>query len=70
MNVSNMIICFVQGEIDAREDSFRSAMESGNKLVDTNHYAADEVREKVSDDLNYPFDRLLNYLIFCSSTNG
>ncbi|XP_060596253.1 spectrin alpha chain, non-erythrocytic 1-like isoform X2 [Ruditapes philippinarum] len=36
-----------KGEIDAREDSFRSAMESGNKLVDTNHYAADEVREKL-----------------------
>lgn len=41
-----------QGEIDAREDSFRSALEAGNRLVDTNHYAADEVREKVSFPLS------------------
>ncbi|XP_052790859.1 spectrin alpha chain-like isoform X2 [Mya arenaria] len=36
-----------KGEIDAREDSYRSAMEAGNRLVETDHYAADEVREKL-----------------------
>lgn len=39
-------IC-LQGEIDAREDSFRSAMESGNRLVESDHYAAEEVKDKV-----------------------
>ena len=38
--------CF-QGEIDAREDSFVSCAEAGERLVNSNHYAAEEVREKV-----------------------
>lgn len=37
----------MQGEIDAREDSFVSCDEAGERLVNSNHYAADEVREKV-----------------------
>ncbi|KAJ8300491.1 hypothetical protein KUTeg_022010 [Tegillarca granosa] len=37
-----------KGEIDAREDSFRSTVEAGQRLVDANHYAADEVRDKLS----------------------
>jgi len=40
-------MCCFQGEIDAREDSFRSALESGKKLVESDHYAAEEVKEKV-----------------------
>ena len=36
-----------KGEIDAREDSFKSTAEAGSKLLDSDHYASDEVREKV-----------------------
>lgn len=38
----------VQGEIDAREDSFRSTTEAGELLVERNHYAASEVKEKLT----------------------
>lgn len=37
-----------KGEIDAHEDSFKSADESGQALLATGHYASDEVREKLS----------------------
>ena len=36
-----------RGEIDAREDTFRSTVDAGQRLVDDDHYAADEVREKL-----------------------
>ncbi|CAG2257396.1 SPTA [Mytilus edulis] len=36
-----------KGEIDAREDTFRSTVDAGQRLVDADHYAADEVREKL-----------------------
>ncbi|KAL8606296.1 hypothetical protein ACOMHN_024191 [Nucella lapillus] len=36
-----------KGEIDAREDSFVSCAQAGERLVSSNHYAADEVREKL-----------------------
>ncbi|XP_052259701.1 spectrin alpha chain-like isoform X3 [Dreissena polymorpha] len=36
-----------KGEIDAREDSYKSTMEAGKRLVETNHYAAEEVKEKL-----------------------
>lgn len=36
-----------QGEIDAHEDSFRATDESGQALLNTGHYASDEVKEKV-----------------------
>lgn len=39
--------CFVQGEIDAREDSFRTVAESGQLLMESEHYAVDEVKEKL-----------------------
>jgi hypothetical protein len=39
-------LCY-QGEIDAREDSFVSCADAGERLVNSNHYAADEVSEKV-----------------------
>ena len=38
-----------KGEIDAREDSFRATAESGQQLLENNHYASDEVKEKVCD---------------------
>ena len=36
-----------QGEIDAHEDSFRATDEAGQALLNTGHYASDEVKEKV-----------------------
>ncbi|XP_013112769.1 spectrin alpha chain isoform X1 [Stomoxys calcitrans] len=36
-----------KGEIDAREDSFRLTTESGQKLLEREHYAAAEIQEKL-----------------------
>jgi len=36
-----------KGEIDAREDSFRATAEAGQLLLDREHYASDEVKEKL-----------------------
>jgi len=36
-----------KGEIDAREDSFRSTAEAGQKLLESKHYAVEEVKEKL-----------------------
>lgn len=36
-----------KGEIDAREDSFRSTAEAGQLLLEREHYAAEEVKEKL-----------------------
>ena len=40
-------MCVAQGEIDAREDSFKSTAEAGQKLLSSDHYAVEEVEEKV-----------------------
>ncbi|XP_056875429.1 spectrin alpha chain, non-erythrocytic 1 isoform X4 [Takifugu flavidus] len=37
-----------KGEIDAHEDSFRVTDEAGQALLNTGHYASDEVKEKLS----------------------
>ncbi|XP_025060779.1 spectrin alpha chain, non-erythrocytic 1 isoform X5 [Alligator sinensis] len=37
-----------KGEIDAHEDSFKSADESGQSLLAAGHYASDEVKEKLT----------------------
>nr|XP_032800960.1 spectrin alpha chain, non-erythrocytic 1 isoform X8 [Petromyzon marinus] len=37
-----------KGEIDAHEDSFKSADAAGEALVHANHYASEEVREKLT----------------------
>uniref|UniRef100_A0A7M4E180 Spectrin alpha chain, non-erythrocytic 1 n=1 Tax=Crocodylus porosus TaxID=8502 RepID=A0A7M4E180_CROPO len=37
-----------KGEIDAHEDSFKSADESGQSLLVAGHYASDEVKEKLT----------------------
>jgi len=42
-------MCF-QGEIDAREDSFRATAEAGQKLLESKHYAVEEVKEKVENN--------------------
>lgn len=36
-----------KGEIDAREDSFHSTAEAGQKLLESDHYAVEEVKEKL-----------------------
>ncbi|XP_039289075.1 spectrin alpha chain-like isoform X4 [Nilaparvata lugens] len=36
-----------KGEIDAREDSFRSTAEAGQALLQREHYASEEVKEKL-----------------------
>ncbi|CAH1785763.1 unnamed protein product [Owenia fusiformis] len=36
-----------KGEIDAREDSFRATAEAGQKLLESEHYAVEEVKEKL-----------------------
>lgn len=41
------ISCVSQGEIDAHEDSFRATDEAGQALLNTGHYASEEVKEKV-----------------------
>lgn len=40
-------IFIFQGEIDAHEDSFKSTDEAGQALLNTGHYASEEVKEKV-----------------------
>lgn len=42
-----LFFCIFQGEIDAHEDSFRSTDEAGQALLNTGHYASEEVKEKV-----------------------
>lgn len=37
----------LQGEIDAREDSFRTTADAGQVLLDKEHWAAPEVNEKL-----------------------
>lgn len=36
-----------KGEIDAREDSFQTTSQAGMRLVESNHFAAEEVKEKL-----------------------
>lgn len=38
-----------KGEIDARADSFKSTTEAGTHLVQSGHYAADDVKEKLQE---------------------
>uniref|UniRef100_A0A1W7R9J9 Spectrin alpha chain n=1 Tax=Hadrurus spadix TaxID=141984 RepID=A0A1W7R9J9_9SCOR len=37
-----------KGEIDAREDSFRASADAGQMLLDEDHYASEEVKEKLT----------------------
>lgn len=54
-----MPIMFYQGEIDAHEDSFKSTDEAGQALLNTGHYASEEVKEKVCLALNLCFYSLI-----------
>ena len=47
INDYNNVIVWFQGEIDAHEDSFRATAEAGQKLMESDHYAVDEVKEKL-----------------------
>ncbi|RUS85999.1 hypothetical protein EGW08_006269 [Elysia chlorotica] len=47
-----------KGEIDAHEDSFQSANKHGTSLVETDHFAKDDVREKL-ETLNHEKHTLL-----------
>uniref|UniRef100_A0A669E1R7 Spectrin beta chain n=1 Tax=Oreochromis niloticus TaxID=8128 RepID=A0A669E1R7_ORENI len=38
----------IRSEIDARTDSFTACIEMGNTLINKNHYASDEIREKLT----------------------
>ncbi len=49
---------FYQGEIDAHEDSFKSTDEAGQALLNTGHYASEEVKEKVCLTVDLFFCRL------------
>ena len=42
----------VQGEIDAREDSFKSLAEAGQFLMESDHYAVDDVKQKLVELAN------------------
>lgn len=43
------VTSFLQGEIDAREDIFKSTNQFGQSLVAAQHYANDEIKEKVGE---------------------
>ncbi|XP_059141379.1 spectrin alpha chain-like isoform X3 [Physella acuta] len=47
-----------KGEIDAREDSFQSTTQAGTRLVESHHFASEEVKEKLQV-LNYEKHTLL-----------
>ncbi|XP_030602691.1 spectrin family protein isoform X2 [Archocentrus centrarchus] len=38
----------IKSEIEARTDSFTACIEMGNTLINKNHYASDEIREKLA----------------------
>ena len=50
--IFNMIYFWLQGYIDASEDGFKKFADDGEELVNSNHYASDEIKEKVSIKLN------------------
>lgn len=52
-NVQMFVITFGQGEIDAHEDSFKATDEAGQALLNTGHYASEEVKEKVETILEH-----------------
>lgn len=57
-----MFFCVSKGEIDAHEDSFRATDEAGQTLLNTGHYASEEVKEKVVSRLYVLLCDILTYL--------
>uniref|UniRef100_A0A3Q3X8T1 Spectrin beta chain n=1 Tax=Mola mola TaxID=94237 RepID=A0A3Q3X8T1_MOLML len=58
----------IKSEIETRADSFTACIEMGNTLINNNHYAADEIREKLSqlqekrDKINKKWQDKMDYL--------
>ena len=44
----NLFTLFFQGYIDASEDGFKKFADDGEELVNSNHYASEEIKEKVT----------------------
>lgn len=43
----NFVFFLDQGYIDASEDGFKKFADDGEELLSSNHYASDEIKEKV-----------------------
>uniref|UniRef100_A0AAY4D553 Spectrin beta chain n=1 Tax=Denticeps clupeoides TaxID=299321 RepID=A0AAY4D553_9TELE len=58
----------IKSEIEARADSFNVCTEMGNTLIKNNHYAADEIREKLDqlqakrDEINQKWQDKMDHL--------
>lgn len=50
---------FLQGEIDAREDLFKSTMLFGQTLVQAGHYANEDIKEKVSNRTIFSYSLIM-----------
>ncbi|XP_031427906.1 spectrin family protein isoform X3 [Clupea harengus] len=58
----------IKSEIETRADSFNACHEMGNSLINNNHYAADEIREKLDqlqakrDEINQKWQDKMDHL--------
>ncbi|XP_064182150.1 spectrin beta chain, non-erythrocytic 1-like isoform X1 [Anguilla rostrata] len=58
----------IKSEIEARDDSFTACNSMGNTLIENNHYAADEIREKLDqlqakrDEINKKWQDKMEHL--------
>ncbi|XP_024118372.1 spectrin family protein [Oryzias melastigma] len=58
----------IKSEIDTRADSFTASIDMGNALINKSHYAADEIREKLTqlqerrDEINKKWQDKMNHL--------
>ena len=46
-NISSFVDVSIQGYIDAQEDGFQKFDQSGAELIEADHYASDEIKDKV-----------------------
>ena len=47
MIINNTKFCFLKAEIDARESNFNECISLGKELLTRNHYASNEIKEKL-----------------------
>ncbi|XP_069036320.1 spectrin family protein isoform X2 [Lepisosteus oculatus] len=58
----------IKSEIEARADSFTTCIETGTALIDNNHYASDEIQEKLDQlqekraEINNKWQEKMNWL--------
>ncbi|KAM3868814.1 spectrin family protein isoform 2-T2 [Diretmus argenteus] len=58
----------IKSEIETRADSFTACVDMGNSLINNNHYASDEIREKLAqlqdkrDKINKKWEDKMDYL--------